>query len=659
MRKLLFLLLTLVSTMSYSQDTIDTNSINLQEVTIQGVRADEKTPISQKTITKKDIDNIYRSQEMPVMLNMTPSITSSTDGGHNMGYSYFRLRGIDQTRINMTLDGVPLNEPEDQGVYFTNYPDFANSIKSMQIQRGVGTSTNGVSSYAGSINFESIDGFEKSTETQLALGPVTYRFSLENSTGLTDKKTAFYTRFSTFDTEGYRYNSGSKGYSFFMTGGYYGRKDIVKVTAFSGRSFNQMAWFAVSETDIENDPRTNYNTEREDDDFMQSMVILKYKHNFNNKSSLSTSAFYNRLDGNWKLDLEPLGAGPDVLNFMLSSNFYGLVSNYNLTTNKYRLNAGISGNMYERYHSMAVLPSTDKLYKNVGLKSEVSSYVKFGYDINKFTLFGDAQIRYVNFTYNGFMKMTPFEWVFFNPKGGLMYTHCKHYNFYASIGQSHREPTRTDIFAGEDDPVEYYDVNPESVVDYELGTNINLNNLKLQANVFYMDFKNEITLLGAIGSNGLPLMTNVENSFRSGLELDVSYKLFDKKVINVVLANSSSYNYSRIKDNGQEFQPLYTPNLIINQIVSVMDKDGIFVVSFDAKYHSESYINWENTLTTPSFVLFGAQIDCNIKKDYLISLRMNNLTNERYFTNGYAIGNERYFYANNTFNFLVTLKAKF
>ena len=656
MRKLTFLFLVMLSSLSYSQT--DTNSVELQEVTIQGVRADEKTPVSQKTIKKEEIDKMYHSQEVPLLLNSTPNVISSTDGGHNMGYTYFRLRGIDQTRINMTLDGVPLNEPEDQGVYFSNYPDFTNSIKSMQIQRGVGTSTNGVSSYAGSINFESPTGFSKGTETQIGYGSFdSYRVSVENETGLNENKTAFYTRFSTFGTDGYKYNSGSKGYSFFLSGGYYGSKDVIKVTAFSGRSFNQMSWFAVSESDIENDPRTNYNTEKEEDDFMQSMVILKHKHRFN-KSTLTTSAFYNRLDGNWTLDLEPLGAGIDVLNFMLSSNFYGLVSNYNLSTDRYRLNAGVSGNMYERYHSMSVSPSVDKLYNNVGRKNEVSSYLKFGYDINKFTLFGDAQVRYVNFNYEGNLDVPTFEWVFFNPKGGVMYNHCKHYNFYFSVGQSHREPTRTDIFFGEDDPIDYIDVQPESVTDYELGMNINLDKFKLQTNLYYMDFKNEITLLGALGSNGLPLMTNVENSFRSGLELDMSWKLITKKVVNLTLTSSSAFSYNKIKDNGKEFNPLYTPNVIVNGGFILSNRKDNIRLGFDAKYHSESYIDWENTLTTPQFVVLNTQIDYSFNSNYSLSLRLNNLTNERYFTNGYGIGTERYFFVNPPFNFFVTFRAK-
>jgi iron complex outermembrane receptor protein len=660
MKKLIFLFLLATSTV-YSQDTlnIDSSTVQLGEVTIQGIRAGSKTPVTQKTINEDDIDIIYHTQELPLLLNTTPNVTSSTDGGHNMGYTYFRLRGIDQTRINMTLDGVPLNEPEEQGVYFSNYPDFTNSIKSMQIQRGVGTSTNGVSSYAGSINFESPTGLKKGTEGQIGYGSFnTYRVSIENSTGLLKNKMAFYTRYSNYASDGYKYNSGGKGQSFFLSGGYYGTKDFIKITAFNGHTTNQMVWFAVSEDDIKVDPRTNYNTTRENDDFTQSMIILKHKHFFK-KSNLTTTAFYNRLDGDWGLDLLPLGGGNDVLNYNLGSNFYGLTSNYNLTKDKFRLNIGVSVNMYNRRHAMTILPNTDELYSNKGLKNEVSSFVKLEYDIKKFTLFGDAQIRYVDFKYQGDMSMIPFNWTFFNPKGGIMFTQCKHYNFYTSVGQTHREPTRNDIFMGEDNPINYTSVNPESVIDYELGTNINLENFKLQANLYYMDFKNEITLLGAIGSNGLPLMANVENSFRSGVEVDMTLRLFSKKKVNLLLTNTSSYSYNRIKDGGVEFDPLYTPNLIINQGIMIKDSKDIIRVGFDVKYHSKSYIDMENTLTTPEFIVLNAQVDYRFYKQHTLSIRVNNLTNESYYTNGYAVGTDRHFFVNPPFNFFTTLKIKF
>ena len=179
MKKLFLILIILVSNLSWAQthtkDTIDINTIE-----VIGIKADNRTPITKTNLERKDIDllsNYY--EELPLFLNKTPNITSSTDGGHNLGYTYFRLRGIDQTRINMTMNGIPLNELEDQGVYFSNYPDFLTSMNSVQIQRGVGTTSNGTSSYGGSINFEAKDGNIRNTSMNISGGSFnTKKFSI-------------------------------------------------------------------------------------------------------------------------------------------------------------------------------------------------------------------------------------------------------------------------------------------------------------------------------------------------------------------------------------------------------------------------------------------------------------------------------------------------
>lgn len=590
-----------------------------------------------------------------MVLDKTPSITSSTDGGHPQGYTYFRLRGIDQTRVNMTLNGVPLNEPEDQGVYFSNYPGFSNNIKSMQIQRGVGTSSNGVSSYAGSINFESPTGFNKGTDIELGYGSFnTMRLNASNSTGLTDKGFALYTNFSTFSTDGYKYNSGSQGYSFFMSGGYYGSKDVVKFTAFTGRSFNQMAWAAVSEDDIANDPRTNYNTPVEDDDFMQSFAQLQYTRRLGEKSLINTTAYYNRLDGNWDLDLAPFGAGPDVLNYQLASNFYGLMSNFKYVGNVLRVDVGLHGNMYDREHAMAILPDVNTtFYTNTGYKNEVSGFSKFSLDVDEVTLYVDAQLRHTNFRYDGTLDVPNQDWTFFNPKGGLVYTHCKHWKGYVSVGLSHREPTRNDMFMGEDDPTSFTQVTPEQVVDYEAGVNYTGNRLGVKTNVYYMDFENEITLIGALGSNGLPLMTNVETSYRMGVELDATWYVVKKKNHELVLNNNTNLSYNRIVDGSETFQPLYTPPVVSNTSMGYTYKG--FRIGVNAKYHSTSYIDFNNEYTTPSFLVCGADVGYTYKNTTL-SVKVNNITNEQYYTNGYAVGTTRYFFVNAPTSVYATLK---
>jgi len=252
------LTLLITTTVVMAQTTTDTvKVVNLESVNITGTRADEKQPITNMIIRAAEIKEDYHGEEMTFILAKTPSITTQSDGGHEQGYTTFRLRGIDQTRLNFTLNGVPLNEPEDQGVYFSNYPMFANSINSIQIQRGVGTTANGTSSYGGSINFESNNGYIKSTDLNIGYGSYnTTMVSASHGTGLIVKdKLSFYGNASVFTTDGYKYHSGNQGYSFFFGGQYYGKKDRLKLTAFSGFSNNQMSWLAVSESDINKGPK--------------------------------------------------------------------------------------------------------------------------------------------------------------------------------------------------------------------------------------------------------------------------------------------------------------------------------------------------------------------------------------------------------------------
>ena len=658
MKKLLLIASMSILTMVNAQDTfvLDTNVIMLEAVEVMGVRADTKTPVTQKTVKRDEIQETYQGQEMSYVLANTPSVVVNTDGGHQQGYTYFRLRGIDQTRINMTLNGVPLNEPEDQGVYFSNYPGFANNLKSMQIQRGVGTSTNGVSSYAGSINFESPTGLDTINEIQLGYGSFnTKRFSITNSTGLNKNKFALYSNFSTLQTDGYKYNSGSFGYSAFLSGGYYGNKDIIKFTAFSGRSINQMSWWAVSETDIKNDPRTNYNTPREKDDFTQSFVSVQHIRSLSPYSTLSSSVYYNRLDGDWGFDFNTIGLGNNVLNYGLGSNFYGAMTNYNYKRNNFRMDFGLHSNRYDRTHTGSFLPSTDTLvYKNTGYKNESSSFLKMSYDINNVTLFVDGQVRYATFKYKGDVNMDNMDWLFVNPKAGIRYNQSDNLSYYASVGKSSREPTRYNLFNSEDnlDVSGITKIKPEEVIDYEIGTNYSNKKLSLQTNLFYMDFKNEITPIGELGFNSFPIMVNVDNSIRTGIEFDFFYKLNK----NFSISNNTTYSYNRIIENGSEFQPLYSPSLIANQGVNYEYKN--FGISINGKYHSESYINFENTAVTPSFVIFNTNINYEYK-DVTLMLQVNNITNQSYYTNGYVDTGERYFFVNAPTSFYTTLKYNF
>ena len=254
----------------------DSTVVTLNRVLVTAVRADKKTPVTQKTIGDTALQYGYQGQEVPVLLSSLPAMSSNSDGGHGQGYTYLSLRGAGQARINMTLNGVPLNEPEDHGVYSSNFPSFINAIQSIQIQRGVGTSSNGTAAFIGSINFQSKSGLVKNTDVQLGGGSYnTTRYNVSTSTGLLKNNIALFINVGGITTEGFRYNSGSRGGSIFISGGYYGTKRITKLTVFSGVSKNWMAWEGSEESVLAKDYRSNPRINDNPDLFNQTHVQLQ------------------------------------------------------------------------------------------------------------------------------------------------------------------------------------------------------------------------------------------------------------------------------------------------------------------------------------------------------------------------------------------------
>ena len=632
----------------HSQDSVKV--INLNSVDVTGYRPSLSTPITQKTISSIDIYKQYYGQEMVYTIDKTPSITSQSDGGQPNGYVSFRLRGIDQTRINMTLNGVPLNEPEDQGVYFSDYPNFSSNIKSLQIQRGIGSSSNGTSSYGGSINFESKNGLEKGGEFNLSRGSFkTNVINVNYGTGLLKNNISLFGNVSNYSSDGYKYHSGGSGYSAFISGGYYGLNNVIKITAFTGKSLNDMAWYAVSEEDIKNNPRTNYNPEGEKDYFKQSFLQLQDVYTLSKNSILTNTIYYNRLDGKWGMYISE----KDLLNFDLGSNFLGFISNYFVDLNSFKTNVGFHVNSYDRKHIGSI--EKDVLYVNKGIKDEFSGYLKSDYKINNFVLYSDLQLRNVNFKYVGDSIMRPINWMFFNPRFGVNFNINKNNKIYLSVGKSNREPTRSDLFRGNDNfsPINSSIIKPESVVDYELGYVLNNGKINIQTNLFFMNFKNEITLLGAMGLNSLPLMTSVDKSNRYGFEFDMSYKLNNFFSI----ANNTTIMNSEINGDNVTYHQLYTPKVIVNQNIEY-NKNNVFV-NLSGRYLSDAYINPANTEVIPSYFLFNLKVGYSINKNTILSIQGNNLTNKRYYTGGYVLNNGNCYFIGSPISLYATLNIKF
>lgn len=647
-----YLLLTVFTLLSFgqltAQDTLHTDSIKHLDEVVVTYQADKRTPVTFQNLYSKELKEKSTGQEPSFLLSETPSITNYSDGGNSQGYSYFRLRGIDQTRINMTLDGVPLNEPEDQGAYFSNYPDILNSVSKIQIQRGVGTSKNGVASYGGSVQLFS-PNLADTTKTTFGLGYGSFnslRVFGEYNSGIKNKK-ALYVRASQIYSDGYKYHSSNNSQSVFLSGGLFYDKSIWKLNFLAGHQQNDMAWIGVSDSLIDIDRRTNANSKQEKDRFFQMLTQLQNSWQISRSSSLQSSIYYTFLKGNYGFDYNNflgLPSTDELYNYAFQSNFVGFFSNYTFSKKQFNLTTGLHGNIYNRQHTGSE-KSLGQLYQNTGYKNEISVFTKADYTFKWFTFFADVQYRYVNFDYKGLVALQKLDWHFINPKAGLSVAIKPNSTLYYSVGYTGREPTRNDMFGGNDDLLAdslgnaiMSNTKPEYVLNHELGFRFQKSKLNFNVNLYYMDFKNEIVLDGKFGPNGLALTNNVEQSFRTGLELSVNYKVSK----HFSLVNNSSFNYSRIKEQTETFSPILTPPIIINQEV-IFSKSN-FTVALSARYQHSSYIDFANEERVNSYFLLNSRASYSIK-GFQFSVFLNNITNSKYFNHGYVDfdGSKKYF----------------
>lgn len=659
---ILFLLTILTCRQLKAQDTLRLDTTTTLKEVIITYQADKLTPITFQNISSKDLKTKSTGQEPSFLLSETPSITNYSDAGNSQGYSYFRLRGIDQTRINMTLDGVPLNEPEDQGAYFSNYPDILNSVSKIQIQRGVGTSKNGVASYGGSVQLFSPNLYD-STKTTFGLGYGSFnslRAFGEYNSGVKSRK-ALYVRASQIYSDGYKYNSSNNSQSVYISSGLFYDKSTWKMNLLAGHQQNQLAWLGVSDSLISIDRQTNAN-KNERDQFTQCLAQLQNNWRPNNSSSVQSSVYYTFLKGNYDFNWNNFLGLPttvELYNYAFQSNLIGFFSNYTFSKKHFNWTTGIHGNAYDRQH-IGSEKTLGQLYKNTGYKNEASVFTKADYTFKRLTFFADIQYRYSSFDYQGTVALDKMQWNFINPKAGLSVEVKQNSVVYYSIGSTGREPTRNDIFGGNDDLFADSLGNaivsiktPEYVVNQELGFRHQSSKLNFNMNLYYMDFKNEIVLDGKFGPNGLALTNKVEQSLRTGVELSVTYKISK----HFSLINNSSFNYSRIKEQKQVFAPILTPPLIINQEVVYFYKG--FLVAISGRYQDKSFIDFANTSTVNSYFLLNGRVSYEIRA-FQFSVFVNNITNSKYVNNGYVDfdGSKKYFVQAPT-NFYASIKYSF
>ncbi len=641
------------------------------------------------------IQENYTGQDMPTLLQNTPSVVTYTDGGNFNGYGYFRVRGIDQTRVNVSLNGVPLSEPEDQGAYFSNYTDLGNNIESMQLLRGASISTNGTAAFAGALSMESphiIQNFGLGN-LQVGFGSFdAYKVSAAYNTGLLPNRFAFYGRFSTNANQGYRDNSGNNSNNFFMSMAYVPNvHNTIKITAFRGNAKNQMAYLATNLSDIKTNPKTNYLRDDERDDFTQHFAQIQQifqKRIFNSRVNLkgTSSLYYINIDGNYDIF-----SALTMLNLNLKSHQFGGFANaifsyrphYNKFINEIEATAGVHYNNFHRHHYLVAKPFVsrqDAFYDNTGFKSESSGFIKLYAEALKRKLQTETsfQLRGANFTYRPDidynMGNISKDWLFFNYRMAASYKIIDKIKTSLSFAACRREPTRTDLLGNYDDIDssilttlgDFNRVKPEQVFDWEWNTNYTLyKNIYLRQTVYFMNFRNEIAAIGQLNNFGIPLRQNVDKSYRAGAELTLNAFLLKYKLR---IELNAAYNYHRIQRyttafNGQTYtnvRPLLTPDWqgYLNCNYEINDKIQLMLQML---YVDKSFLSNENDADymLPAYFVPNFRVNYSPKAGHNLGLSLNNLTNKAYYSAGYVGLNEPAYFVQAPFNFFLIYNLYF
>ncbi len=632
MKKYIFFVL--ISTTIYSQNSQNLDSLadtfSLEEVTVNAFRAKKDTPVPFVNISKKDLEKINLAQDLPTLLKNTPSVLTTSDSGSGIGYSSIRVRGSDQSRVNVTINGVPYNDSESMSVYWVNLPDFASSIESIQIQRGVGTSTNGSAVFGGSINILTNAASDNASfEINNTLGSFnTVKNSIGFSTGFINDKFELSGRLSRIKSSGYIDRSGSKLRSYFLQGIYKDENTLLKILNFAGHEITDQAWFGVDSSTLETNRKYNpageyydkmgntlyYNNQ--DDNYKQDHYQFHWNQSYKNdfKSNFGLHYTYGRgFFENYNLAHD--SSSSDYIDRRwLDNNFYGMIFSLNKKTDNYNSIIGGSFNIYDGQHYGEYLWSSDskissnfkeRFYDDIGDKREFNVYAKLDYYLSeKISIYGDLQFRNIN--YNA--TITPYSVIsgyveqgyeeidknfnFFNPKIGVFYNRNDSNKYYLSYSRAQREPTRADYASGSP--------NPEKLDDFELGWRGQVKKLSLNLNVFYMLYDNQLVLTGERDINGYEIRTNIGKSYRLGIELDS--KLFINPNLNI----ESNISLSENKNNNLFFSfdgelqnfgdtdLAYSPNLIVNNIINFSPNDKVYF-SLRSNYVSEQFFAQTNS----------------------------------------------------------------
>ena len=654
-----------------------TRTQTLEEVLVQSVRVKPNAPIAHSNLTKAQLQSRNLGQDLPILLNYLPSVVTTSDAGAGIGYTGIRVRGVSPLSTNVTINGIPFTDAESLGAFWVNMPDFTSSVESLQLQRGVGTSTNGSGAFGASVNIlTDASSYIPTAEVSNSFGSYnTRKHSVKFSTGKINDVFELSGRLSTINSDGYVDRAFSDLKSYFLQGTYNNNGTLIKALVFGGHEKTYQSWEGLTKQQLEDDRRQNpYTYENEIDNYKQDHYQLHWNQKLNQNWSTNLGLNYTYGRGYYEqyreddavstyggiveatgVDFYGTAVTDLIRRRWLDNDFYVINATANYKESDLNFIVGGSYSNYDGDHFGEVIWARqfasetsirDQYYFGNGKKTDFSAFAKATYTLNsKIDVYGDLQLR--NVGYKTFGLTSDLEnmridesYSFFNPKVGVSYQLASNSSLYASYARANREPSRSDF---ESNP----DVKPEQLNDFEMGWRYNKEGVMLNINSYYMQYNEQLILTGALDDVGAPIRTNSGDSYRLGLEIEAAFSLSDAFIIQPVLTLSSNKNkqtYSQVDGILKDFGTTnisFSPEVVASNAFIYSPLKN-FSLSFLTKYVGDQYMG--NTDTDTSKLKEYFVNDLNITYEWnpksvfstvVVSALVNNIFDKEYVSNGY------------------------
>ena len=675
----------------------------LQEVEIMSIRATGTTPVAFTNIGREELERRNTGVDFPFLVSMTPSAVATSDAGAGIGYTSLRIRGTDATRINVTANGIPVNDAESHSVFWVNIPDLASSVKDIQIQRGAGTSTNGAGAFGASINMQT-----SSFNTQPYAGFSgsfgsfgTHRETLQAGTGIMAEHWALDIRLSNIGSDGYIERAGTSLKSYYMQGAYYSEKTTVRLIGFAGEEETYHAWNYASKEEMKQYGR-RYNScgymftdsegkahyyDGQTDNYVQKNWQLLVDHHLNDRTSMNIGVHYTKGDGYYQeyksdrkfkeyalqpfiLDGNEIKRSDLIRKKAMDNHFGGAVFSLNYKNSRISASLGGGANRYFGHHFGQVLwvkehignlQPNHEYYHNRGAKNDANIYLKADYRMtDALNIYADMQYRHIGYTIKGcndkwndatgaLQRLDVDEsFNFVNPKAGLSWQIDSRNRLFGSISMAHKEPTRNNYTDGK------LNERPraERLLDYELGYSFNGKIFHAGANLYYMDYKDQLVLTGELNEIGEPLAANIPDSYRAGIELTAGITLpfglswnanatFSRnKIKNFTEVLYDDNTYARWEINHGDTRIAFSPDIIVNNSITYRIKG--FEAELQSHYVGKQYMSNAEMEAhrldayCVSNLRLAYKFTLPRTKSITVGATIYNIFDEEYESNGYA-----------------------